>query len=912
MSTSSSPDSQVVTVLISDLAAMAGNISILKPTLFVFSVFLLFHISIATSSTPPYVAVENTALNCGTSNNSNANDGREWAGDGENSKFAPIEEDDHKSYNSTAQTPDPSVDTVPYMTARVSYSQFKYVFPVTSGPKFIRLYFYPVSYSGLDASMAFFTVKAGKFTLLRNFSAYILANYSEEKTLSKEFCINVIEEDDQKLNLTFIPSPTPSTASSSRFYAFINGIEIVSMPNDLYYSSDDSVGIPYVDQISRFYIDETMALEMVVRLNVGGISISPTNDTGMFGEWTQDTNYKLSGGVIPREPDLKLLYSEIENYSAPDDVYRSAISMGPNDNNLLSNLTWSIGVDVGFKYLVRLHFCEIEPNITKAGDRPFSIYIDNKTAEETADVIMVFRDYIVMIEKKGAEGKRNFYIALHPREEANLVHDAILNGMEVFKLSDEQDNLAGPNPVMITVPFTPPAQQSASTTNESKIRKTIFIAIGSGVGFLVVLALVCCVALWKLRKTKHYGSYYPLSKCWCWPDPGIGKSKRSKASSLPEELCRHFSLEEIKKSTHNFHVELIIGEGGFGNAYKGLVDEGTETVAIKRLNPESKQGRREFLTEIEMLSQLRHVHLVSLIGFCNDDGEMILVYGYMTNGTLRHHLYETDNAPLDWKQRLEICIGAACGLNYLHTGMKKPIIHRDVKTTNILLDSKWVAKVSDFGLSKEGLDNTAVSTMVKGTWGYLDPEYAKRQQLTEKSDVYSFGVVLLEVLCARKALDRKLQEEQWNLVSWARKCIENGSMGEIIDPYLKGRIAPASFKVYLEVAESCVRDQGIQRPTMNDVMEKLVFALQRQKEADDAAEKINTDGEHTYTEVLSFHDVGTTGAARCNNVLSGDVLESDSGTGLTWTHDTGLTYPSLDSDSVTCEDVLTDTINSKA
>ncbi|KAF7135842.1 hypothetical protein RHSIM_Rhsim08G0106700 [Rhododendron simsii] len=256
----------------------------------------------------------------------------------------------------------------------------------------------------------------------------------------------------------------------------------------------------------------------------------------------------------------------------------------------------------------------------------------------------------------------------------------------------------------------------------------------------------------------------------------------------PEESCRCFSLPEMYIATNCFDDALVLGTGGFGKVYKGFIDNGATAVAIKRLNVESSQGAKEFSTEIDMLSKLRHTHLVALIGYCNSDEEMLLVYEYMANGTLADHLYKTRKkesgnsiiSHLTWERRLNICIGAACGLDYLHTGTNQSFIHRDVKTPNILLDENWVAKISDFGLSKAitRLTTTHVSTNVKGTFGYFDPDYFLTRQLTRKSDVFAFGVVLLEVLSGRPPVDPRLEEEQISLESWAQECIKKESLTE--------------------------------------------------------------------------------------------------------------------------------------
>ncbi|XP_050290556.1 receptor-like protein kinase FERONIA [Quercus robur] len=607
--------------------------------------FLLSYLTIATS-TPLYNPVENIVVNCGSAGSLKGDDDRYWIGD-KGSKFAPIEEPNHKSKTSEAQSL-VSVETVPYMTARLSYWQFTYVFPVTPGPKFVRLYFYSAVYSGFESSKDIFTVKAGSFTLLRNFSASIYTDSLDRKDIYKEFCISV--DENKKLYLTFIPF----TSASTNYHAFINGIEIVSMPLDLYYKPF----VPVVGQTYSIYIDYSRALEMVYRLNVGGGAIQAEEDTGMFRKWSEERDYLLSGRFGPHDPSLKPKYTKIPNYTAPDAVYQSAISMGPDSNkNRKSNLTWGLPVDTGFNFLVRLHFCEIESEIHASGTREFCIYIDDQLAEERADVLLwtddndtpYYKDYVVMIKNKGND-THLLSIDLHSRLDAQLI-DAILNGVEVFKLSDSDNNLARANIAASLLD-----QQPAGAANESKSKKTtIFIAIGSVLGLLVVLTLVCCMVLCKLKKTKHYGSCHPLAKRWWWsrPDPYKREFSRRARRLLGNEESHTpfpsdnlnqvqelplFNFEMLVSATNDFHLSNKLGQGGFGPVYKGKLSDGQE-IAVKRLSRTSAQGLKEFMNEVVIISKLQHRNLVRLLGCCVEGEERMLLYEYMPNKSLDAFLF---------------------------------------------------------------------------------------------------------------------------------------------------------------------------------------------------------------------------------------------------------------------------------
>ncbi|KAK9725596.1 hypothetical protein RND81_05G156000 [Saponaria officinalis] len=289
-----------------------------------------------------------------------------------------------------------------------------------------------------------------------------------------------------------------------------------------------------------------------------------------------------------------------------------------------------------------------------------------------------------------------------------------------------------------------------------------------------------------------------------------------------------FTFRELASATNNFRPESLIGEGGFGRVYKGRLESTGQVVAVKQLDRNGLQGNREFLVEVLMLSLLHHPNLVNLIGYCADGDQRLLVYEYMPLGSLEDHLHDIPpgKEPLDWNTRMKIAAGAAKGLEYLHDKANPPVIYRDLKSSNILLDEGFHPKLSDFGLAKLGPvgDKTHVSTRVMGTYGYCAPEYAMTGQLTLKSDVYSFGVVFLELITGRKAIDNTRAHGEHNLVAWARPLFKDRrKFPKMADPLLQGHYPMRGLYQALAVAAMCLQEQAATRPLIGDVVTALNY-----------------------------------------------------------------------------------------
>lgn len=752
-------------------------------------------VSLFYSASSSFSPADNYLLNCGSGANSTFY-GRIFTGDSSDYLSGG------RSVVLTDQNPSPDSPNL-YRTARVFTRKSSYKLEIEkNGTHLVRFHFSPFWSGNYKLESAKFDVLVNGFLVLSRFSTGIV--------VIKEFILSL---DFGVVEIMFSPVDGSS-------FGFVSAMEIFSAPKD--FIVDEGAKLVEADGIVEYNNVSSNILATVQRINVGGSKLTPFNDT-LWRTWIPDDDF-----LVLKSAAKRAATTHAPNYQsggatpeiAPDNVYMTAQQMERDNMTLLNarfNISWDFPVGSrGVLHLVRLHFCDIvSPALNQLY---FDVYINQRAAYRDLDLssltshVLSSPVYVDFVVDSGDSGVMR--VSVGPSSLSTPLRvNAILNGVEIMKMV----NL-----------------ERSDTVSR---KKNVLIVVGSVLGGFIFLCLVVAAAvvlLLRCRKKKRKPR--PAESVGWTPLRVYGGSSRSRTSegtvsaSPGQNGCLRIPFADLQSATNNFDRSLVIGMGGFGMVFKAVLRDTTK-VAVKRGVPGSRQGLPEFHTEITVLSKIRHRHLVSLVGYCEEQSEMILVYEYMEKGPLKSHLYGAKHPPLSWKQRLEICIGAARGLHYLHTGSAQGIIHRDIKSTNILLDENYLAKVADFGLSRSGpcLDETHVSTGVKGSFGYLDPEYFRRQQLTDKSDVYSFGVVLFEVLCARPAVDPLLAREQVNLAEWAMQWQKKGLLDKIIDPNLVGQIKASSLKKFGETAEKCLADYGVDRPTMGDVLWNLESALQLQE-----------------------------------------------------------------------------------
>ncbi|KZV52636.1 receptor-like protein kinase FERONIA-like [Dorcoceras hygrometricum] len=768
--------------------------------LLLFIIYLCIAFTDSTIDDPAvYMIKGDVSISCGFNGVSAEHNGRKWIGDKHPKLSSSLQLTGTSTISSVIRGDSDRDYQTPYKTARISRSAFSYAFLLSPGEKCIRLHFNAAAaYKGFETGRDLFDVEAGPFVLLGNFSASLAGDALGLSYFTKEYCLNV--EENLLLNITFSPATRPSPEA----YAFINGIEITPVSLEHSYFHGEGVGTRVIGHESQlFYIDNGTALEMVHREKICCDPALPDDDfSDIFGAAT--------GTTVPKEK--------------------------------VRVLNWRVPADVGFRYLVRLQFSNGRGlEMSENGKLIFKVLINGLVACTNLDIFQErdskrnHMDFMVIMRGRKGDGKRDISLELY---DESIDGSGLFTGFEILKLSNLDNSLDCP----ISLPST---RDSPSWTFRSLLssmaRRDVITTVVVAIFFLANINTPT------LRRISKSNNAEENNK------PSDNAEEKNKPSARAERFCRRFSFTEIQLGTNNFSEALVIGKGGFGKVYKCQIDGGGNTVAVKRLKSNSRQGSPEFLIEIETLSVLRHANLVSLIGYCNNHGEMILVYDYMSNGTLADYLYKLERtgntfASLNWKRRLDICIGAGRGLDYLHTGHS--VIHRDVKASNILLDENFTAKVSDLGLAKhENRINAQshASTKVKGTFGYFDPIYLRTGRLTRKSDVYAFGVVLLEVLCGRPALDPSVLMDEHNLTKWARDKISKGEVDLIVASCLRGEISPDCLKTFVKVIERCLDDEPKKRPTMTQVVVQLEMALEQQ-------ETPRSSTPNAITGVSSHHD----------------------------------------------------------
>ncbi|KAG6790373.1 hypothetical protein POTOM_006526 [Populus tomentosa] len=439
-------------------------------------------------------------------------------------------------------------------------------------------------------------------------------------------------------------------------------------------------------------------------------------------------------------------------------------------------------------YKVQLHFAEImysnNQTFSSLGRRIFDISIQGKVVEANFNIM----------EEAGGVG-----IGI-----TKVFDDIIVNGttLEIHLYWSGKGTTAVPDrgvhgPLISAITVTP----------NFKVDNGGGLSVGAIIGIVAAPCVLAALVLLVLRKKGYLG----------------GKDLEDKELRALDLRTGYFSLRQIKHATNNFDPENKIGEGGFGPVYKGMLSDGS-VIAVKQLSAKSKQGNREFVNEIGMISALQHPHLVKLYGCCIEGNQLLLVYEYLENNSLARALFGRDEhqIKLDWQTRKKILLGIAKGLAYLHEESRLKIVHRDIKATNVLLDKDLNAKISDFGLAKlDEEENTHISTRIAGTIGYMAPEYAMRGYLTDKADVYSFGVVVLEIVSGKSNTNYRPKEEFVYLLDWAYVLQEQGNLLELVDPSLGSNYSKIEALRMLDLALLCTNPSPTLRPSMSSAVKMV-------------------------------------------------------------------------------------------
>ncbi|KAG8066822.1 hypothetical protein GUJ93_ZPchr0004g38853 [Zizania palustris] len=366
----------------------------------------------------------------------------------------------------------------------------------------------------------------------------------------------------------------------------------------------------------------------------------------------------------------------------------------------------------------------------------------------------------------------------------------------------------------VTVDAPAPKIKSVPQKHHQPYRITVIPGIGIAVILLAVLLQLVLVVLIRRKNRELKNADLPTHN----PENVFHQSQSWRCPEGQSPMFQRYNYKETMKATNNFST--VIGKGGFGTVYKAQFSDGS-IAAVKRMDKVSRQAEEEFCREMELLARLHHRHLVNLKGFCIERKERFLVYEYMANGSLKDHLHSSGRKALSWQSRLQIAMDVANALEYLHFFCNPPLCHRDIKSSNILLDENFVAKVADFGLahaSRTGaISFEAVNTDIRGTPGYMDPEYVTTQGLTEKSDIYSYGVLLLELVTGRRAI-----QDSRNLVEWAQGQLSSGKITpEFVDPTIRGLVDMDQLHLVVSIVQWCTQREGRERPSIRQVLRML-------------------------------------------------------------------------------------------